>query len=104
LIGFLRLLNSQRPGRRIAAGVLHVSNCKVGIVACGRESPDEAVLESRWLLSRPFASRQRQENFNEISVLPLASVRGTPPRGSKYEKDFWQADVTKMIKLYGTPI
>jgi mono/diheme cytochrome c family protein len=28
----------------------------------------------------------------------------TQPRGSKYKKEFWQAEVTKMIKLYGAPI
>jgi hypothetical protein len=28
----------------------------------------------------------------------------TQPRGEKFKKDFWQAEVTKMIKLYGAPI
>jgi mono/diheme cytochrome c family protein len=28
----------------------------------------------------------------------------TQPRGPKFKKDFWQAEVTKMIKLYGAPI
>jgi mono/diheme cytochrome c family protein len=28
----------------------------------------------------------------------------TQPRGPKYKKDFWQAEVTKMIKVYGAPI
>ena len=28
----------------------------------------------------------------------------TQPRGAKFRKDFWQAEVTKMIKLYGAPI
>ena len=28
----------------------------------------------------------------------------TQPRGPKYKKDYWQAEVTKMIKLYGAPI
>jgi len=26
------------------------------------------------------------------------------PRGEKFKKDFWQAEVTKMIKVYGAPI
>jgi len=26
------------------------------------------------------------------------------PVGAKYKKDFWQAEVTKMIKVYGAPI
>jgi sulfite dehydrogenase (cytochrome) subunit B len=28
----------------------------------------------------------------------------TQPRNVKSEKDFWQAEVTKMIKVYGAPI
>ena len=28
----------------------------------------------------------------------------TQPRGPKFKKDFWQAEVTKMIKTYGAPI
>jgi mono/diheme cytochrome c family protein len=26
------------------------------------------------------------------------------PRGPNFKKDFWQAEVTKMIKVYGAPI
>lgn len=26
------------------------------------------------------------------------------PKGPKFKKDFWQAEVTKMIKVYGAPI
>ncbi len=28
----------------------------------------------------------------------------TQPRGPQFKKDFWQAEVTKMIKVYGAPI
>jgi mono/diheme cytochrome c family protein len=28
----------------------------------------------------------------------------TQPRGPKFTRDFWQAEVTKMIKVYGAPI
>jgi hypothetical protein len=28
----------------------------------------------------------------------------TEPRGPNFKKDFWQAEVTKMIKVYGAPI
>jgi len=28
----------------------------------------------------------------------------TQPRGPKFKKNFWQAEVTKMIKVYGAPI
>ena len=28
----------------------------------------------------------------------------TQPQGPSFKKDFWQAEVTKMIKVYGAPI
>ncbi len=28
----------------------------------------------------------------------------TQPRGAKFGREFWQAEVTKMIKVYGAPI
>jgi hypothetical protein len=28
----------------------------------------------------------------------------TQPQGASFKKDFWQAEVTKMIKVYGAPI
>jgi mono/diheme cytochrome c family protein len=28
----------------------------------------------------------------------------TQPQGPKFKKDFWNAEVTKMIKVYGAPI
>jgi sulfite dehydrogenase (cytochrome) subunit B len=28
----------------------------------------------------------------------------TQPQGGAFKKDFWQAEVTKMIKVYGAPI
>ena len=33
-----------------------------------------------------------------------ADYINTQPRGPKFKKDFWQAEVTKMIKVYGAPI
>jgi|SRR3569833_3501148 len=33
-----------------------------------------------------------------------ADYIATQPQGPKYKRDFWQAEVTKMIKVYGAPI
>jgi cytochrome c553 len=33
-----------------------------------------------------------------------ADYISTQPRNEKSKRDFWQAEVTKMIKLYGAPI
>ena len=41
---------------------------------------------------------------NNCTACHSADYIGTQPRGPKYKKDFWQAEVTKMIKLYGAPI
>jgi sulfite dehydrogenase (cytochrome) subunit B len=33
-----------------------------------------------------------------------ADYISTQPRGARFGRDFWQAEVTKMIKVYGAPI
>jgi cytochrome c553 len=41
---------------------------------------------------------------NNCTACHSADYVSTQPEGPKYKKDFWQAEVTKMIKLYGAPI
>jgi sulfite dehydrogenase (cytochrome) subunit B len=41
---------------------------------------------------------------NNCTACHSADYIGTQPRGEKFKKDFWQAEVTKMIKVYGAPI
>jgi sulfite dehydrogenase (cytochrome) subunit B len=41
---------------------------------------------------------------NNCSGCHSADYIQIQPRGPKYKKDFWQAEVTKMIKIYGAPI
>ena len=41
---------------------------------------------------------------NNCSACHSADYVNTQPRGEKFKKDFWQAEVTKMIKVYGAPI
>jgi sulfite dehydrogenase (cytochrome) subunit B len=41
---------------------------------------------------------------NNCSACHSADYVNTQPRGPKFKKDFWQAEVTKMIKVYGAPI
>jgi len=41
---------------------------------------------------------------NNCTACHSADYIQTQPQGAKYKKDFWQAEVTKMIKLYGAPI
>ena len=41
---------------------------------------------------------------NNCTACHSADYLQTQPRGPKFKKDFWQAEVTKMIKVYGAPI
>ena len=41
---------------------------------------------------------------NNCTACHSADYVQTQPRGEKFKKDFWQAEVTKMIKVYGAPI
>jgi sulfite dehydrogenase (cytochrome) subunit B len=41
---------------------------------------------------------------NNCAACHSADYIKTQPRGEKFKKDFWQAEVTKMIKVYGAPI
>ena len=41
---------------------------------------------------------------NNCTACHSADYINTQPRGSKFKKDFWQAEVMKMIKVYGAPI
>ena len=41
---------------------------------------------------------------NNCTACHSADYIMTQPRGEKFKRDFWQAEVTKMIKVYGAPI
>ena len=41
---------------------------------------------------------------NNCTACHSADYINTQPRGPKFKKEFWQAEVTKMIKVYGAPI
>jgi mono/diheme cytochrome c family protein len=41
---------------------------------------------------------------NNCTACHSADYINTQPHGPKFKKDFWQAEVTKMIKVYGAPI
>jgi sulfite dehydrogenase (cytochrome) subunit B len=41
---------------------------------------------------------------NNCTTCHSADYISTQPRGEKFKRDFWQAEVTKMIKVYGAPI
>jgi sulfite dehydrogenase (cytochrome) subunit B len=41
---------------------------------------------------------------NNCMACHSADYINTQPRGPKFKKDFWLAEVTKMVKVYGAPI
>jgi sulfite dehydrogenase (cytochrome) subunit B len=41
---------------------------------------------------------------NNCTACHSADYVATQPRGAKDKKGFWQAEVTKMMKVYGAPI
>jgi hypothetical protein len=41
---------------------------------------------------------------NNCTACHSTDYINTQPRGPKFKKDFWQAEVTKMIKVFGAPI
>jgi sulfite dehydrogenase (cytochrome) subunit B len=41
---------------------------------------------------------------NNCTACHSADYVKTQPRGEKFKKDFWQAEVGKIIKVYGAPI
>jgi cytochrome c553 len=41
---------------------------------------------------------------NNCTACHSADYVQTQPRGPKFKQDFWRAEVTKMIKVYGAPI
>jgi sulfite dehydrogenase (cytochrome) subunit B len=41
---------------------------------------------------------------NNCTACHSADYIHIQPRGPKFKRDFWQAEVTKMIKVYGAPI
>jgi sulfite dehydrogenase (cytochrome) subunit B len=41
---------------------------------------------------------------NNCTACHSADYVAIQPRGPKFKKDFWQAEVIKMIKVYGAPI
>ena len=41
---------------------------------------------------------------NNCTACHSADYIKTQPHGEKFKRDFWQAEVTKMIKVYGAPI
>ena len=82
-------------------GILGMVAAGAGIVAISAK-PIVYVLpkETAVLKSGPNVEMVR----NNCSACHSVDYIQTQPRGPKFKKDFWQAEVTKMIKVYGAQI
>ena len=82
-------------------GALALAVAGSGLVTVGAkpisyELPDETVA------FKPGPNLETVQN--NCTACHSADYIKTQPEGPKFKKDFWQAEVTKMIKVYGAPI
>jgi sulfite dehydrogenase (cytochrome) subunit B len=86
----------QRSSRLALAIVAALSFNSAGAAPVSYKLPDETAA------FRPGPNLEVVQN--NCTACHSADYINTQPRGPKFKKDFWQAEVTKMIKVYGAPI
>jgi len=67
-----------------------------------RAAPVAYKLPNETAAFKPGANLETVQN--NCTACHSADYVRTQPRGEKFKKDFWAAEVTKMIKVYGAPI
>jgi len=72
-----------------------------GLIAAGAK-PVSYTLPDETAAFKPGANVEVVKN--NCTACHSSDYVQTQPRGPKFAKDFWQAEVTKMIKVYGAPI
>jgi cytochrome c553 len=73
----------------------------VGLVAVSAK-PISYTLPEETAAFKPGPNLEAAQN--NCTACHSADYIKTQPEGPKFKRDFWQAEVTKMIKLYGAPI
>jgi mono/diheme cytochrome c family protein len=73
----------------------------LGLVAA-QAAPVSYALPEETAAFKPGANLEVVQN--NCTACHSADYVRTQPRGEKFKKDFWTAEVTKMIKVYGAPI
>ena len=76
-------------------------NAGLGLVAAGA-APVAYTLPEETSTFKPGPNVETVQN--NCTACHSADYVATQPRGAKFGKDFWQAEVTKMVKVYGAPI
>lgn len=92
-----------RRSRLIAlAGVVVATTISGYGVVTARARPVSYKLPEETAAFKPGPNLEAAQN--NCTACHSADYIATQPRGPKFKKDFWQAEVTKMIKLYGASI
>ncbi|MEA2919024.1 MAG: sulfite dehydrogenase (cytochrome) subunit [Bradyrhizobium sp.] len=81
--------------------IVAMATSGAGLVAVGAK-PVSYKLPDETAAFKPGPNLEAVQN--NCTACHSADYIKTQPEGPKYKKDFWQAEVTKMIKLYGAPI
>jgi sulfite dehydrogenase (cytochrome) subunit B len=80
--------------------------CLTAVVGLGFASVNAAPV--RYKLPEETATLKPGPNLdvvkNNCTACHSTDYISTQPEGAKFKRDFWQAEVTKMIKVYGAPI
>jgi sulfite dehydrogenase (cytochrome) subunit B len=85
----------------VVASLVTMTIAGYGLVAAGAK-PISYKLPEETAAFKPGPNLEAAQN--NCTACHSADYIKTQPEGPKYKKDFWQAEVTKMIKLYGAPI
>lgn len=91
----------KRSARLTLTGIAAMAVAGAGLVAVNAK-PISYVLPAETGAFKPGPNVDVAQN--NCTACHSVDYIQTQPRGPKFKKDFWQAEVTKMIKVYGAPI
>lgn len=86
---------------RLAAAALTLT-AGIGLAAIAQAKPLKIALPDETAAFKPGTNREVV--MNNCTACHSSDYVQTQPRGPKFKKDFWTAEVNKMIKVYGAPI
>jgi hypothetical protein len=90
-----------KASMRLAAAALTLA-AGMGLAAIAQAKPLKITLPQETATFKPGTNRDVV--MNNCTAGHSSDYIQTQPRGPKFKKDFWTAEVNKMIKVYGAPI
>ena len=101
VVGVITVISIAGVAAGVASLIVAMAITGTGLVAVGAK-PISYKLPDETAAFKPGPNLEAVQN--NCTACHSADYIKTQPEGPKYKKDFWQAEVTKMIKLYGAPI